>query len=230
MKRILLIEDDRDIVELVRYNLEAEGFAVSSISDGAKGMASLREGPPDLLVLDIMLPGMSGIEICREVRKDPSFNYLPILILSARSDEVDRVTGLEIGADDYVTKPFSVRELSARVKALLRRSGRSPHVQKVIECGALTIDPNSYRVRHFGELVPLSILEFRLLCQLAANPGHVFTRDQLLDAVWGIDHFITPRAVDVCVRRLREKLETDPENPQFLCTVRGAGYMFANNC
>jgi DNA-binding response OmpR family regulator len=229
MNRILLIEDDRDIVELVRYNLEADGFEVSSVSDGAKGMVSLRREPPDLLLLDIMLPGMSGLEICREIRKDPSFNHLPILILSARSDEVDRVTGLELGADDYVTKPFSVRELCARVKALLRRSGGPTQVQKVIECGALTIDPNSYRVCHLGELVPLSILEFQLLCQLAANPGRVFTRDQLLDSVWGSDHFITPRAVDVCVRRLREKLETDPENPRLLCTVHGAGYMFANS-
>lgn len=229
MKRILLIEDDRDIAELVRYNLEADGYIVSSIADGARGYASLRQAPPDLLVLDLMLPGMSGLEICRELRKDANFSYLPILILSARSDEVDRVTGLEIGADDYVTKPFSVRELCARVKALLRRNTRSSCVQSVIECGALMIDPNSYRVSHAGRPVPLSVLEFRLLCHLASNAGRVFTRDQLLDAVWGTDHFVTPRAVDVCVRRLREKLEVDPDHPRLLSTVRGAGYRFTQD-
>jgi phosphate regulon transcriptional regulator PhoB len=227
MNRILLIEDDRDIVELVRYNLEADGFVVSTMSDGAKGLSVVKETPPDLLLLDLMLPGMSGLDICRELRKDPAFNSLPILILSARSEETDRVTGLEIGADDYVTKPFSIRELCARVRALLRRSKRTVSAERVIECGPLTIDPNSYRVSHTGRLIPLSVLEFRLLYYLATNPGHVFTRDQLLDAVWGSESLVTPRAVDVCVRRLREKLETDPENPCLLSTIRGAGYRFA---
>jgi DNA-binding response OmpR family regulator len=227
MNHILLIEDDRDITELVRYNLQADGFTVTAISDGAKGYSAVKETLPDLLMLDLMLPGMPGLEICREIRKDPVFNSLPILILSARSEEADRVTGLEIGADDYVTKPFSVRELCARVKALLRRSKMSVRVEKIIESGALTIDSNSYRVTQSGRSIPLSVLEFRFLCYLAANPGRVFSRDQLLDAVWGTESFISPRAVDVCVRRLREKLEVDPENPELLLTIRGAGYKFS---
>ncbi len=226
MKRILIIEDDRDIIELVRYNLANEGFQVSAATDGSTGLAQLRKSPPDLLLLDLMLPKLSGLEICKEIRRDQTLNRLPILMLTARGDEADRVVGLEIGADDYVTKPFSPRELVARVKALLRRAEPPGEVARTIEVGRLVIDPSSYKVTCAGKLLTLSTLEFRLLYYLASRPNKVFTRDQLLDAVWGSDRFVTPRSVDVYIRRLREKVEADPENPVHLQTVRGAGYLF----
>jgi phosphate regulon transcriptional regulator PhoB len=226
MKRVLLIEDDRDIVELVRYNLEREGFQVAAATDGATGLAQIRKTPPDLLLLDLMLPKLSGLEICKEIRRDQSLNRLPILMLTARGEEADRVVGLEMGADDYVTKPFSPRELGARVKALLRRTEPAGETHRVIEARGLTIDPSSYRVTHDGKPVTLSTLEFRLLYYLATRPNRVFTRDQLLDAVWGTERFVTPRSVDVYIRRLREKVESDADHPSFLKTVRGAGYMF----
>ncbi len=226
MKRILLIEDDKDIVELVRYNLEKEDFQVLAVGDGVSGLAQVKKSPPDLLLLDLMLPKLSGLEICKDIRRDSSLNRLPILMLTARGDEADRVVGLELGADDYVTKPFSPRELVARVKALLRRAEPAGDPVKAIEVGKLIIDPASYRVTRAGKPVTLSTLEFRLLYYIAAHPNKVFSRDQLLDAVWGSDRFVTPRSVDVYVRRLREKIEPDPENPAHLKTVRGAGYLF----
>jgi DNA-binding response OmpR family regulator len=210
MKRVLVIEDDKDIVELVRYNLEKDGFQVTASADGATGLAQIRKSPPDLLVLDLMLPKLSGLEICKEVRKDVGLNRLPVLILTAKGEEADRVVGLELGADDYVTKPFSPRELTA----------------KPIEIGTLRIDPAAYRVTRAARAVPMSTLEFRLLYFLAARPNRVFTRDQLLDAVWGTERFVTPRSVDVYVRRLREKVEVDPQRPVHMKTVRGAGYLF----
>jgi two-component system alkaline phosphatase synthesis response regulator PhoP len=226
MKRVLVIEDDKDIVELVRYNLEKDGYQIMASSDGAMGLAQIRKAPPDLLILDLMLPKLSGLEICKEVRKDVGLNRLPILILTAKGEEADRVVGLELGADDYVTKPFSPRELGARVKALLRRTEPATPSEKPIELGALHIDPAAYRVTRGGKAVPMSTLEFRLLYFLAARPNRVFTRDQLLDAVWGTDRFVTPRSVDVYVRRLREKIEPDPQHPAYMKTIRGAGYLF----
>jgi two-component system alkaline phosphatase synthesis response regulator PhoP len=226
MTRILIIEDDKDIVELVRYNLAHEGFQVTSMADGGSGLAQVKKAPPDVLLLDLMLPKLSGLEICKEIRRDASLNRLPILMLTARGEEADRVVGLEMGADDYVTKPFSPRELVARVKALLRRASPPGETAKTVEAGALVIDPSSYRVTRSGKAVTLSTLEFRLLHYLASRPEKVFTRDQLLDAVWGADRFVTPRSVDVYIRRLREKVEAEPENPIHLKTVRGAGYMF----
>jgi phosphate regulon transcriptional regulator PhoB len=226
MKRILIIEDDKDIVELVRYNLEKEGFQALSSADGVTGLALVKKSKPDVLVLDLMLPGLSGLEICKEIRRDQALSRLPILMLTARGDEADRVVGLELGADDYVTKPFSPRELVARVKALLRRAEPSGQTDKAIGAGGLVIDPASYRVTREGELVLLSTLEFRLLYFLASRPNKVFSRDHLLDAVWGTERFVTPRSVDVYIRRLREKVEVDPESPVYLKTVRGAGYLF----
>jgi len=226
LKRVLIIEDDKDIVELVRYNLANEGFEVTAIADGSSGLASLRKAAPDLLILDLMLPRMPGLEVCKEIRRDSTLNRLPILMLTARGEEADRVVGLEMGADDYVTKPFSPRELVARVKALLRRAEPAGDIERPIEVGRLSIDPSSYRVTRAGKTLTLSTLEFRLIYYLAARPNRVFTRDQLLDAVWGTDRFVTPRSVDVYIRRLREKIEMDPENPIHLKTVRGAGYLF----
>lgn len=224
--RILVIEDDKDIVELVRYNLEKEGYQVTACSEGATGLAQVRKSAPDLVILDLMLPKLSGLEICKEIRRDERLGRLPILILTARGDEPDRVVGLELGADDYVTKPFSPRELMARVKALLRRVQPPGEDAKLLEIGALRVDPISYRAQREGKTLPLSTLEFRLLYYLASRPNRVFSRDQLLDAVWGTDRFVTPRSVDVYVRRLREKVERNPERPEYLKTVRGAGYLF----
>jgi two-component system phosphate regulon response regulator PhoB len=186
----------------------------------------VKRSPPDVLLLDLMLPKLSGLDVCKEVRRDPALNRLPILMLTARGEEADRVLGLELGADDYVTKPFSPRELVARVKALVRRAEPAPEIERPIEAGPLRIDPASYRVTRNGRQVTLSTLEFRLLYFLASRPNRVYTRDQLLDAVWGTDRFVTPRSVDVYVRRLREKIEAEPESPAFLKTVRGAGYLF----
>src|SRR5713226_4656087 len=163
MKRVLIIEDDRDIVELVRYNLANEGFQVSAARDGSTGLSQVKKSPPDVLLLDLMLPKLPGLEICKEIRRDPSLNRLPILMLTARGDEADRVVGLEIGADDYVTKPFSPRELAARVKALLRRAEPPGPSEKPIEIGGLRIDQAAYRVTRAGKPVPMSTLEFRLL-------------------------------------------------------------------
>ena len=227
MKRILLIEDDKDIIELVKYNLEKDGYQISSSTDGSTGLAQIRKSAPDLLILDLMLPKLSGLDVCKEVRRDTNLNRLPILILTAKGEEADRVVGLELGADDYVTKPFSPRELAARVKALLRRAEPSGNQsEKALEIGTLRIDPASYRVTRAGKSVPMSTLEFRLLYFLAARPNRVFTRDQLLDGVWGTERFVTPRSVDVYVRRLREKVELDPQHPVYMKTIRGAGYLF----
>jgi phosphate regulon transcriptional regulator PhoB len=226
MQRVLVIEDDKDIVELVRYNLEKDGYQVGASGDGAVGLAQIRKSPPDILILDLMLPKLSGLEVCKEVRKDANLNRLPILILTAKGEEADRVVGLELGADDYVTKPFSPRELVARVKALLRRADPGAPSEKSLEVGGLKIDPAAYRVSRSGKAVPMSTLEFRLLYFLATRPNRVFTRDQLLDAVWGTERFVTPRSVDVYIRRLREKIEADPQHPALMKTIRGAGYLF----
>ncbi|MSO20862.1 MAG: response regulator transcription factor [Acidobacteria bacterium] len=226
MKKILMIEDDRDIIELVRYNLEKEGYRVTTAQDGATGLAQFRKSQPDLLILDLMLPRMSGLEICKELRRDTKARRIPILMLTARGEEADRIVGLELGADDYVTKPFSPRELVARVMALLRRGEPDSQGEAAIEVGGLTIDPTSYRVTRSGKHVILSAMEFRLLHFLASHPNKVFSRDRLLDAIWGADRYVIPRSVDVYIRRLREKIEEDSQNPVFLKTIRGAGYIF----
>ncbi|HLE71495.1 MAG TPA: response regulator transcription factor [Vicinamibacteria bacterium] len=229
MKRILVIEDDPDIVELLRYNLEKEDFQVYAATDGKTGLELVKRGSADLLILDLMLPQLSGIEVCKEIRKSQEHETLPIIMLTARGEETDRVLGLELGADDYVTKPFSIREMVARVKALLRRSEREKdkiESEETLLVGPLTIDPSSYRVQRNGEAIQLTALEFRLLYFLASRPNRVFTRDQLLDAVWGTERFVTPRSVDVYIRRLREKTEVDPVHPRYLKTMRGAGYSF----
>jgi two-component system alkaline phosphatase synthesis response regulator PhoP len=230
MKRVLVIEDDPDVVELLRYNLEKEDFEVDAAFDGKAGLEKIKRGSVDLLVLDLMLPGLSGIEVCKEIRKSLDIASLPVIVLTARGDETDRVLGLELGADDYVTKPFSVRELVARVKALLRRSERSrelmPAAEEALVVGQLTIDPASYRVHQNGETLSLTPLEFRLLYYLASRPNRLFSRDQLLSGVWGAERYVSPRSVDAYIRRLREKIEVDPIHPRYIKTMRGAGYLF----
>jgi two-component system alkaline phosphatase synthesis response regulator PhoP len=230
MKRVLVIEDDPDVVELLRYNLEKEDFEVDAAFDGKAGLEKIKRGSVDLLVLDLMLPQLSGIEVCKEIRKSLDIASLPVIVLTARGDETDRILGFELGADDYVTKPFSVRELVARVKALLRRSERSrelmPAAEEALVVGQLTIDPASYRVHQNGETLSLTPLEFRLLYYLASRPNRLFSRDQLLSGVWGAERYVSPRSVDAYIRRLREKIEADPVHPRYIKTLRRAGYLF----
>ena len=228
MKKIMIVEDDRDIIELVRYNLEKENFRVQSVEDGVSGLTQIRKTRPDMVILDLMLPRLSGLEICRELRQDVSLPRIPIIMLTARGDESDRVAGLEMGADDYVPKPFSPRELVARVRALFRRGDAAePETEGApVEVGDLVIDPSRFQVLKAGKALTLSTLEFKLLHFLASHPNRVYSRDRLLDAIWGSERFVIPRSIDVYIRRLREKIESDSQQPAYLKTVRGAGYLF----
>ncbi len=203
-KKILIVEDEHDVVKLLKYNLEKEGYQVHYTTEGSLALAEIRRGEPDLVILDLMLPGLDGLEICRQLRRNEKYTSLPVLMLTARSEETDRVVGLEMGADDYVSKPFSMRELVARVRALLRRREPSGPAQATLERGTLVIDPSAHNVTLAGQRVELSALEFRLLHYLASHPGMVFSRDQLLDRVWGNDRTVTPRSVDVYVRCVRK--------------------------
>jgi phosphate regulon transcriptional regulator PhoB len=223
-KKILVVDDEPDIVELVSYNLKKEGFEVSSASDGAEALAKIRKGRFDFLILDLMLPGLQGIELCRILRNDTKTKNLPIIMLTAKGEEVDRILGLEIGADDYMTKPFSPRELVARVKAVLRRFSEKPSDEKVIRIGNLLINKETYAVSKGAVPLTLSSTEFKLLLYLVERKGKVFSRDQLLDAVWKDEAFVEPRTVDVHIRRLRTQIEDDPSNPKYLKTRRGIGY------
>ncbi len=222
--RILIVEDEEPLVLLLRYNLEAEGYSVDSVSRGDEAEISLRESVPDLLVLDWMLPGLSGIELCRRLRQREETKALPVILLTARGEESERVRGLATGADDYVVKPFSVPELVARVAALLRRAAPN-RVATTLEAGDLVVDRATHRVRRAGRDLHLGPTEYRLLEYLMERPGRVFNRAQLLDGVWGMDTEIDERTVDVHVGRLRKALngarERDP-----IRTVRGAGYSF----
>ena len=226
-KKILIVEDEYDVIKLLKYNLEKEGFKVSYTSDGSLVLAEIRRDEPDLVVLDLMLPGLDGLEICRQIRRHEKYSNLPILMLTARSEEADRVVGLEMGADDYVSKPFSMRELIARVRALLRRHEPVSSLRATLQRGNLVIDPTAHSVSIAGRRIDLSALEFRLLHYLGSHPGMVFSRDQLLDRVWGDDRSVTPRSVDVYVRRVREKIEPQPQTPTYIQTVHGVGYRFA---
>jgi two-component system, OmpR family, alkaline phosphatase synthesis response regulator PhoP len=229
LKKVLIVEDETDLVKLLKYNLEKEGFKVNYATDGTVALAEARRDPPDLVILDLMLPGLDGLEVCRQLRRNERFVRTPVLILSARSEEADRIVGLELGADDYVTKPFSTREVIARVRALLRRNepGMPPRLR--ISRGDIVIDPTAHSVYVAGRSVELSALEFRLLHYLASHPGMVFSRDQLLDSVWGNDRTVTPRSVDVYIRRIREKVEPKPQEPAYVQTIHGVGYRFATN-
>jgi two-component system phosphate regulon response regulator PhoB len=222
---IFIVEDDPDIVRLTEHSLQSAGYDTRAYPNTQKVVADAERRAPSLFLLDIMLPGSSGLELCTWIRKSQKLVKIPIIFLTAKSSELDRVTGLELGADDYVTKPFSPRELVLRVKAVLRRFEK-PLGNGVLEIGDLNIDAGAMILKVRGEVVPTTATEFRLLEYLARNAGTVFSRDDLLDAVWRDTAFVTPRSVDVYVRRLREKIERDPENPAYLRTVRGAGYRF----
>ncbi len=223
-RQVVIIEDEKDIVELVRYNFKKEGLEVIGFGRGRDGFEHLRRNPADLLLLDIMLPDMSGVDLCRMLRAEEKLKNLPIIFLTAKGEELDRILGLEIGADDYVVKPFSPRELVARVKAVLRRQERRAETKEVVEVGGLRLDSGTQEASVGGRPIELSSLEFKLLHFLASHPRRVFSRDRLLDEVWGRDRFVTPRTVDVHIRRVREKIEQHPERPKILQTVRGTGY------
>jgi DNA-binding response OmpR family regulator len=225
---IFVLEDDADIRRLVQYQLEGAGYTVNAYPAVGSILQDAERQRPALFLLDIMVPGGDGLDLCRRLRQNPTLASVPIIFPPARAGENDRVHGLELGADDYITKPFAMRELLARVKAVLRRFERpaAPGGASVLRIDTLEIDGNSMQLRVKNELVTTTATEFRLLDYLARHPGRVFSRDHLLDAVWGDARFVTPRSVDVYVRRIREKIETDPETPRFLKTMRGAGYRF----
>jgi DNA-binding response OmpR family regulator len=221
-EHVLLVEDDASIREIATLGLERAGFRVTAIGDGREALLLFRQGQFDLVVLDVMLPSLDGFEVCREIRRE---SQVPIVMLTARSELHDVVVGLELGADDYVTKPFELPELVARIKAVLRRSAVAPG-ESTISVGELEIDPGGFSVRRRGEEIPLTATEFRLLLELARRPKQVFTRELLLELVWNYDYLGDSRLVDAAVQRLRAKIEDDPKQPKLVRTVRGVGYRF----
>lgn len=237
MKKILVVDDEKPISDIVKFNLTKEGYEVITAYDGEEALEKVNEIEPDLVLLDLMLPKMDGLEVCREIRK--SYD-MPIIMVTAKDSEIDKILGLELGADDYVTKPFSNRELVARVKANLRRHTTSMNqgkastdtvqteVNNEITIGNITIYPDSYNVSKNGKMIELTHREFELLYYLAKHLGKVMTREHLLQTVWGYDYFGDVRTVDVTVRRLREKIEDNPSHPTWLITRRGVGYCLKN--
>ncbi len=237
-KRILVVEDEEDIVRLITFHLEKEGYRVLSTGSGREALQLARQQSPNLVILDIMLPEMDGLEVCRRLRAGKDTESIPIMILSAKKEELDRVLGLELGADDYMVKPFSVRELVARVRATFRRFDREENntskearetelKEKVLSLGCITLYPERHQVTVNGEQRTLTHKEFLLLELLMQNAGKVLTRDLLLDKVWGYEVEIDTRTVDVHIRYLRQKIESDPTFPRYIETVRGVGYKFA---
>jgi DNA-binding response OmpR family regulator len=226
VKTVLVVDDETRIVDLARDYLEHAGFAVLTAVDGPSALRAARTRKPDVLVLDLGLPGMDGLDVARELRRESS---VPIVMLTARDDELDRVLGLEIGADDYVTKPFSPRELVARIRAILRRVDRQPEAGDRIDVAGVSIDVSRMRVEADGRVVELTPTEFQLLVTLARQPGRIFTRAQLLDAIHGLAFESYERAIDAHVKNLRHKLEPDPGRPRYVLTVYGVGYRFAED-
>jgi len=228
--KVLIVEDDTTLLDVLKYNLQKEGYSVISATDGAEALDKARSNKPDLILLDIMLPVLDGLEVCRILRKEMT---VPIIMLTAKADEIDRVVGLEIGADDYITKPFSIRELIARVKATFRRleimkteNTKTTARQEVVSSHDLSIDLKGHKVKLGDKPVELSHKEFELLAFLIQNKGQVFTRDQLLEQIWGYEYGGNTRTVDVHIRWLRKKIENNPDKPELLITVRGVGYKF----
>ncbi len=223
MPTILLVEDDRTLREVVALNLERQGFTVRQVADGEAALTEVRQSPPDLIVLDVMLPKLDGLSVCRIIRAESD---VPIILLTARTGEVDKIVGLESGADDYVTKPFSIGELVARVRAVLRRTKGRKSASQVLQAGPLRLDLLRWEAFYGDRPLSLSPREFRLLAEFMRNPGVVLSRDLLLERVWGAYYVGDVRTVDVHVRWLREKIEQDPSNPRWIQTVRGVGYRF----
>jgi phosphate regulon transcriptional regulator PhoB len=230
MSKILIVDDEQDIVELLSYNLEKEKFSIVKAYDGEAALGLVRSEKPDLMILDLMLPKMNGLDVCKAIRRNPETANLPIIMLTAKGEEIDKIIGLEIGADDYITKPFSVKELIARVRSILRRMHEVEKKtgNEEFEYKDMKINYASCLVKISGKQVTLSPTELKLLFFLSRNPGRVYSRNQILDHVWGDDTFITDRAVDVHIRRLRSQIEKDMENPHYILTVRGFGYKFAD--
>jgi phosphate regulon transcriptional regulator PhoB len=227
-QKILVVEDEPDIRKLVNYNLAQERFRVLEAEDGEQGLKIVQREKPDLVILDLMLPGLSGMELCKILRERSETEKLPVLMLTAKAGEADRIVGLEMGADDYLAKPFSPRELVARVRAVLRRveSAKQADNLPTYDRGGLKIDFSTYEVFARGNSVKLTLKEFELLRFLVQNPNRVLSRDQLLDRVWGGETFVTPRTVDVHIRRLRKAIEKDDSKPKWILTLRGVGYKF----
>ena len=226
-KTILVVEDEKAIADILVFNLEREGYATLAAYDGNDGLRLAQEGAPDLILLDVMLPGIDGFEVCKRVRADSD---TPSIMLTAREEETDKVMGLELGADDYITKPFSMRELMARVKANMRRtlSGEEREKQPAQQGGGLRISQENGMVYKNSRALELSAREFDILCFLAQAPGKVFSREELMEKVWGYEYYGDLRAVDVAIRRLREKVEDQPASPRYVMTKRGMGYYFAD--
>ncbi len=229
---ILIVDDEKPIVDILKFNLQKEGFDTIEAYDGATGLQLAMEKNPDLILLDVMLPEMDGFTVCKEIRMK---SQVPIILLTAREEEVDKVLGLELGADDYITKPYSVRELLARIKANLRRTKKTQPVvtadsEALLTFGRLTIDTERFEVRKDGKPVEITVREFELLKFLASQPDKIFSREKLLEKVWKYEYYGDLRTVDVTVRRLREKLEDNPGEPDFVVTKRGIGYYFNKNC
>jgi DNA-binding response OmpR family regulator len=223
MRKIALIEDDLDLYALLKYNLEKEGFVLVGSQTGKGAIELCRRERPDLILLDIMLPDSDGLDVCKGIRSHPELAHIPVIFLTARASETDRIVGLELGANDYIVKPFFIRELIARIKIQFR--GQT-NATRVLKSNGLELDRSSCRVRLNGETLSLTATEFRLLEFLMTRPGVVFSREQLLDAVWGHDRAVTDRTVDVYILRLRQKTEADPTNPTLIRSVRGFGYSF----
>jgi phosphate regulon transcriptional regulator PhoB len=228
-EKILVVDDEKDLVDLIVYNLEREGFETLRAYDGEEALKAVKAEKPDLVILDLMLPGIQGMDVCSIIRKDRNTAAIPVIMVTAKGDEIDKILGLEIGADDYVTKPFSVRELLARVRAVLRRFAVSSEIEKseTFDFKDLHIDFSSHVVIINGKHVDLSPTEFKLLRFLSRRPGRVYTRDQILDHVWG-ESFVEPRTVDVHIKRLRAHIEENIGEPRYILTVRGVGYKFAD--
>jgi len=223
---VFAVEDDSDIARLIAHNLRAAGFEVQSFTSASSVVREALRDQPAVFLLDVMLPGSDGFDLCRQIRQTAALSATPIIFLTAKTSESDRVKGLELGGDDYITKPFSPRELVARVRSVLRAGAQGPTANEILRFGDLEIDTSSMTVQVAGTQVPTTTREFRLLEYLATHRGRVLTRDQLLDAVWKETPFVTPRSIDVYIRRLREKIESDPRHPRFLKTLRGIGYRF----
>lgn len=222
-KRILIVEDEKEIAELIAYSLRKENYDVDIAFDGHEGLKKIKNQIYDLVILDLMLPFVQGLEICKFIRSNPDLKSTAIIIVTAKGEETDKILGLEIGADDYVIKPFSPRELIARIKAVLRRT-KTEAPSPVIKIRDITIDKDKYIVLVKDKPIRLSATEFKLLLYLAERPNKIFSRDHLLDAVWGQEIFVDSRTVDVHIRRLRTKIEKDPDNPEYIKTMRGVGY------
>lgn len=224
-EKILIVDDEEHILELIKFNLESKGYKVITAANGIDALKIAKSEQPNLILLDLMIPGIDGYDVCKEVRRENSISDTPIIMITAKSEELDKILGLELGADDYITKPFSIRELLARVKAVLRRTTIQP-VDKSFKFGNVVVDFEKHEVTKEGKKIELTLKEFELLEILIKNKGRVMTRDFLLDKIWGYEYIGETRTVDVHIRHLRQKVEDDDKSPQYVETIRGIGYRF----